>query len=113
MLQQRGGVRIRSEMRMLRLRVMQLRAGWCTLHHHWDGRWPGVDRCPATALATGATTDDRIAGAAAAIAAAAAAERFMQVLTHLIFLFLHYVITRWILQECAHLNKHTHSASLY
>lgn len=67
MRQQRGGMRVRGEMRMLRLRVMQLRAGRCTLHHHWN-RWrPDVDRRPATTLAP---ADNHITATPADLAAA-------------------------------------------
>lgn len=99
MRQQRGGMRVRGEMRMLRLRVMQLRAGRCTLHHHRDGRWPGVDRRPAATLAIGAAAEDRIAAATLA-----SAKRLVQVLAHLVLLLLHHVITRRILQQRAHLQ---------
>lgn len=101
MRQERGGMRVRGKMRMLWLRMMQLWAGRCTLHHHWNGRRPNVDRSPAATLATGASADDRII----AIPDLAAAERFVQVLSHLVLLLLHHVVARWILQQRAHLTK--------
>lgn len=77
---------------MLRLRVMQLRAGRCTLHHHWN-RWrPDVDRRPATTLAP---ADNHITATPADLAAA---ERLVQVLAHLVLLLLHHVVARRILQ---------------
>lgn len=90
MRQQGGGVRVRGEMRMLRLRVMQLRTGRCTLHHHRDGRRPGVDRRPA-ALAAVVTP----------------AKRLVQVLAHLVLLLLHHVIARRIFQQRSHLQEAT------
>jgi hypothetical protein len=85
---------------MLWLRVMQLRAGRCTLHHHWNGRQPGVERRPAATLAIGAPADDRITPADLA-----AAKRLVQVLSHLILLLLYHMIARRILQQCAHLKE--------
>jgi len=100
MRQQRGGMRVRGEMRMLWLRLMQLRAGRCTLHHHRNGRQPDVERRPAATLATGAPADDRIIPADLA-----AAKRLVQVLSHLILLLLYHMIARRVLQQCAYLKK--------